>query len=460
MIGCQQTGNALVVDANRDVQQYIAAAAKEKLRITHVTETHIHADFVSGSRELAGRSGAQLFLSGEGGADWQYAFANESGAQLLRDGDHFMVGNIRIEVLHTPGHTPEHLSFVVTDTPANSGPWGILTGDFVFVGDVGRPDLLEKAAGHAGTMEGAARTLFHSLKRIREMPDHLQIWPGHGAGSACGKALGAVPSSTLGYEKIGNWALAISDENEFVKEVLDGQPAPPKYFATMKRVNRDGPEPAGNLAEPSRLGSNAVIDILASDAIVVDTRRAVLFGEGHIPGTINIPLNSSFTKWAGWLLPYDRDMYFIVDSACSTCALEVTRELSLIGLDRIAGTFGSDAVEAWRSSGRELETIHQASPQELDRSMQQGDVTVIDVRAPDEWEAGHLPGVRNIPLGELVDHVAELPTDKTIVLHCQGGGRSSIGASLLQAKGLRNVSNLRGGFDEWEREVGKVERKH
>ncbi|MGI8842989.1 MAG: MBL fold metallo-hydrolase, partial [Gemmatimonadaceae bacterium] len=209
LVGCQATGEALVVDANRDIGQYVNAADAEGLRITHVTETHIHADYVSGSRELAQRAGAQLFLSNEGGPDWKYAFASESAATLLRDGSSFMVGNVKVDVMHTPGHTPEHISFMITDTPATSLPMGVFTGDFVFVGDVGRPDLLERAAGFEGAMVEGARTLFRSLQRFRELPDYLQLWPGHGAGSACGKSLGAVPSTTLGYEKVANWALAM-----------------------------------------------------------------------------------------------------------------------------------------------------------------------------------------------------------------------------------------------------------
>lgn len=206
LVGCQATGEALVVDPNRDVAHYLAAAHEEGVRITHVTETHIHADFVSGARELVAHTGARLLLSGEGGPDWQYRYAAADGATLLHDGDTFTVGNLKFEVVHTPGHTPEHLTFIVTDTPATDRPMGAFTGDFLFVGDVGRPDLLERAAKVAGTMESAARTLFRSLQRFASRPDYLQIWPGHGAGSACGKALGAVPQSTLGYERVVNWA--------------------------------------------------------------------------------------------------------------------------------------------------------------------------------------------------------------------------------------------------------------
>ncbi|HKJ01581.1 MAG TPA: MBL fold metallo-hydrolase, partial [Longimicrobiales bacterium] len=206
MIGCQAEGTALIVDPNRDVQQYLAAAEEEGMEIRYVSETHIHADYLSGSRELARRSGATLLLSGDGPPDWRYGFAGEDGSRVVHDGDEIALGNIRIRILHTPGHTPEHISFMVTDGAASSEPMGILSGDFIFVGDVGRPDLLEKAAGLKDTMEQGARVLYGSLERFKELPGYLQVLPGHGAGSACGKALGSVPSSTLGYEEMVNWA--------------------------------------------------------------------------------------------------------------------------------------------------------------------------------------------------------------------------------------------------------------
>jgi glyoxylase-like metal-dependent hydrolase (beta-lactamase superfamily II) len=213
LVGCAATGEALVVDPNRDLDQYFALAEREGFRITAITETHIHADFVSGAHELAQRSGARLYLSAEGAPDWQYAFAQEAGAVLLHDGDTIMVGNLRLDVLHTPGHIPEHLAFLLTDTKGADAPMGLFTGDFVFVGDVGRPDLLERAAGYAGTMEAGARRIYASLQRFQDLPDYLQVWPGHGAGSACGKALSAVPQSTVGYEKRFNWGLQIHDED-------------------------------------------------------------------------------------------------------------------------------------------------------------------------------------------------------------------------------------------------------
>lgn len=452
LIGCAATGEALIVDPNRDVDQYIEAAEAEGMRIAHVTETHIHADFVSGARELAHRSGARLYLSDEGGPDWAYGFARDAGAILMKDRHTFMVGRIRIQALHTPGHTPEHMTFLVTDTPATDAPMGALTGDFLFVGDVGRPDLLERAAGFEGTMEHGARQLFRSLQQFRRHPDHLQIWPGHGAGSACGKALGAVPSSTLGYERIANWALRIDDEDAFLREVLAGQPEPPKYFAEMKRINRDGPRLLGALRRPARVPVARLAELIASGAFVVDTRAAAEFATGHLPGTINIPLKRSFTTWAGWLVPYTVDFYLIVDHERALAVDEVVRDLALIGLDRIGGFLALDEgeLDAWRAAGGRLETIPQITPEELFRRSPGGGVAVIDVRGRAEWEAGRLPGVPNIPLGLLGDRLSEVPSG-TVVLQCESGSRSAIGASLLQARGRRDVANLAGGFAAWRK---------
>lgn len=467
LVGCAATGEALIVDPNRDVEQYVTAAAAEGLRITHVTETHIHADFVSGSRELAHRTGAALHLSDEGGEGWRYAFPTaEERAQgvravLLRDGDSFMVGNIRLDVVATPGHTPEHIAFLVTDTAGADRPMGAFTGDFIFVGDVGRPDLLERAAGVADSMDASARTLFQSLKRFREYPDWLQLWPAHGAGSACGKSLGAVPQSTLGYEKLFNWGLATADESEFVRMVLDGQPEPPRYFAEMKRINRDGPRVLGDMLPPTRLPATHLADLLADGALVVDLRAAQAFATRHVPGTLNIPYNRAFTSWAGWLVPYDHDFYLLVpDSETATMA---ARDLALIGLDRLAGYVCGDALQAWVAAGRPLGGVAQFRVDELaglieDGAMERGDLAVLDVRGASEWEAGHVPGVPNVPVGLLPEHLDELPRDRPLVVHCQSGARSSIAASLLQRAGFENVVNLTDGFAAWSSGGNPVER--
>jgi hydroxyacylglutathione hydrolase len=452
LIGCQATGEALVVDANRDIEQYIAAAAAEGVRIAHVTETHIHADFVSGSRELAQRTRATLYLSDEGGPDWQYSYAPQAGAVLLKDGSRLQVGKVTIDALHTPGHTPEHLALLVTDTPAASAPLGVLSGDFVFVGDVGRPDLLELAANRRGTMEPGARQLFRSLQRFKQLPDYLQIWPGHGAGSACGKALGAMPQSTLGYERLANWAFAINEEASFVTAVLDGQPEAPKYFAEMKRINKEGPRVLGGLARPRHIPASRLGELLAARTLVVDTRPAAAYAAAHVPGTINIPLNRAFTSWAGWLVPYDRDFYLVIDSARAGAGDTAVRDLAMIGLDRVAGYLdGAEAQEAWRLSGKPLSVTPQMTIAELRERLGRDAVTVIDVRGRVEWEAGHLPGVPNIPLGLLPDRLDELPVGGQIVLHCETASRSAIAASLLQARGRRDVANLTGGFTAWRR---------
>ena len=358
------------------------------------------------------------------------------------------MGRLRFSVLHTPGHTPEHLTFLVTDTAAATEPMGALTGDFIFVGDVGRPDLLERAAHLAGTMEAGARQLFRSLRRFATLPDYLQIWPGHGAGSACGKALGAVPQSTLGYERRFNWAFRVDDEDEFVRAVLAGQPDPPRYFAEMKRINRDGPRVLGGLPRPPRLDAAALASALSSGATVVDTRPAREFVAGAVPGTINIPAGRAFTPWAGWLLPYGRELYLL--GADGAPAVDDTiRGLVGIGLDRLAGWFGADVVEAWRASGAPLQTIRPIGLRELADAMGKGGVTLLDVRSRAEWSAGHLPQAVNVPLGDLEHRLGALPAGRPIVVHCQTGARAAIAASILYARGVREVSLYGSGFAEW-----------
>ena len=414
LIGCDASGEAVVIDPNRDVAQYLSAAAAEKLRITRVTETHIHADFVSGSRELAKRTGATLLLSAEGGRDWQYGFASADGATLLHDGDSFHAGRIRFDVLHTPGHTPEHLAFLVTDLAASDHPVGLLSGDFVFVGDVGRPDLLERAAHVAGTMEASAHALFRSLKKFRVLPDFVQLWPGHGAGSACGKALGAMPQSTVGYERVANWGLTTVDEKTFVNEVLAGQPEPPPYFAEMKRINRDGPPILGEWPQPARLDIGRLGPALAAHGIVVDTRPSDAFAGGHAPGTLNIPLGKSYSTWAGWLLPCDQDVQLI--SATQADATHAAREMAKIGLDRVAGWFSADELSGWASATGGMERVAQTSAAALGPRVASGEVTVVDVRNASEWEHGHLPRAIHIPVGRLASRVSEIPRDRPVVV--------------------------------------------
>jgi hydroxyacylglutathione hydrolase len=449
LIGCQATGEAIVIDPNRDTDQYIRTAEAEGLKITHVTETHIHADFVSGSRELAARTGARLFLSDEGDASWKYAFAADAGATLLKDGDRITVGNVLIDVVHTPGHTPEHIVFLITDSAGASAPIAVASGDFIFVGDVGRPDLLEKAANIKGTMEVGARQLYASLQKFASQPDWLQVWPGHGAGSSCGKGISAIPHSTLGYERRFNWAFQAKSEAEFVTAVLAGQPEPPKYFAQMKRVNKEGPRILHGFKRPELLQAAALAAKLAEKAVVVDTRKFSAYAAGHVPGTINIPLNASFTTWAGWLVPYDQDFYLIVDdpSAIDTAV----RDLAMIGLDRIGGYFDAGVIDAWAAGERPLATVSQVTAQDLQASLGHRAVTLLDVRNQNEWDGGRSAGAQHITLGYLPARINEVPRDKPIVLLCAGGSRSAIGASVLKANGIDNVINLTGGLGAWRK---------
>jgi hydroxyacylglutathione hydrolase len=451
MIGCDATGEAVVVDPSRDIAQYLAVAAAERLHISLVTETHIHADLISGSRELASRTGAQLLLSAEGGRDWQYGFAALDGATLLRDGDAFHAGRVRFDVLHTPGHTPEHLAFLVTDLAASDRPVGLISGDCVFVGDVGRPDLLERTANVAGSMEESAHALFRSLTRIRDLADFVQLWPGHGAGSACGKALGAMPQSTIGYERIANWGLTTLDENAFVREVLAGQPEPPAYFAQMKRINRDGPPLLREWPQPDRLDARRLGTVLTEDGVVVDTRPADSFANGHARGTLSIPLGKSFPTWVGWLVPYDRDAYLI--AATQSDAARAAREMAKIGLDRVMGWFPADSLAEWSDAGGTIERVAQTTAAAIAPRIKSGAVTLIDVRSASEWAHGHVPGALHIPVGLLKQRLAEIPRDRPVIVQCQGGTRSAIAASVLLGSGVRDIVNLRGGFDEWKREA-------
>src|SRR5690554_4480485 len=331
LIGCQATGESMVIDAKRDVDTYLTIAKQHGLRITHVTETHIHADFLSGTRELAALTGATMYLSDEGGPDWQYQIAHET----LRDGSIIKVGNLTLEVIHTPGHTPESISFLLRDHPATDEPVMVFTGDFVFVGDVGRPDLLEEAAGLVGTKELGAKQMFESLNKFAALPEHIQVWPGHGAGSACGKALGSVPSTTVGYEKIRNWALQFeNDEKSFVNSLLSDQPEPPKYFAMMKHLNKVDRPLLTEVPVHPKLSNDQFLTAYSRGMKVIDARDKMDFAEGFIPNSINIKGSNSFATWAGWLLNYQEQFMLVCDDSQIE---DLTRKLMRIGLDNIYG---------------------------------------------------------------------------------------------------------------------------
>lgn len=451
LIGCQKTGEALVIDASRNIEQYAETAKKEGLQLTAAAETHIHADFVAGSREMADRFGAKMYVSDEGDENWKYQNLDSIDHQLLKDGDTFKIGNLTLEVMHTPGHTPESISFILTDNGGGADrPMGIFTGDFVFVGDVGRPDLLEKAAGYSGTAHEGAKQMFASIQRFKELPDYLQVWPAHGAGSACGKALGAVPSSTVGYEKMFNWAMAFDDEAAFVEALLDGQPEPPKYFAVMKHVNKVGPALLKDTQVPVKATDASALHDWLSQGMVIDTRPAAQFADKHIAGTINIPFNQSFTNWAGWLVNYEAPLYLLVEDGQLPDVLTALRS---IGIDRTAGYM---SVQAAVEQCAAWEAYENVDPADIQDAVEKGDIAVLDVRNQTEWDAGHIPGAVHIMLGTLPGRLEEVPQDKPLLAQCGSGVRSAIAASILQANGFKNVKNLSGGFSRWKQDVPQL----
>ncbi len=445
MVGCQRANEAVIVDPGRDIEQYLAMAEKEGVNIVAVAETHIHADYVSGARELADRVNATLYVSDEGPTEWKYRYLDEYNSVPLHDGDHFLIGNIRFDVLHTPGHTPESISFMLTDEGGGANkPMGIFTGDFVFVGSIGRPDLLEEAAGLMDTAEPGARDLFKSAERFKSLPEYLQVWPAHGAGSACGKGLGAIPSSTVGYEKLFNPALQFNDEDEFVRYILADQPEAPKYFAVMKRVNKEGPRILGAGHHHEMLEVGGLPEAILSGT-VVDLRSSPEFAKGHVAGTINIPMEM-LSAWAGWLVDYDRPTCLI----CAPGQLEEgARLLHKIGVEEIAGAFDADEI---RASGLATEVYSSGTPAELSNNIESGEVRLIDVRSDEEWKEGHVEQAEHRYLGRLPQFLNELPRDEKLVVQCRTGARSAIGASVLQAAGFKNVVNLTGGYVAWKNE--------
>lgn len=439
-IGCQRTGEAIVVDARRDIGIYLDLAAANGMRIAAVTETHIHADYLSGTRELAAATGATMHVSGEGGADWQYGFE----ANRLHDGDSITIGNVTIQAVHTPGHTPEHLSFVVTDGAFSDRPGYLLSGDFVFAGDLGRPDLLDEAAGGIDTRFEGARQLFRSLQeKFLTLPDHVQVHPGHGSGSACGKALGSVPSTTVGYERLYAWwgpFLAANDEQGFIDELLDGQPDAHAYFGRMKRENRQGPAVLGEPAPLRELTQEDVARDLERDAVVfVDTRPHAEVHAGTVAKSINIPAGNKVASYGAWAIDPDTDGRPVVLLARDQDqARDVREHLVRVGIDAVAGYVTGIA-------GLPAQTPRLVRPEELagvDAAM------VLDVRTKAEHAAGHIPGSGHLGAGRVLWHQDKLPATGTIVTYCQSGVRNSVAASALRRAG-HDVIELDGSYTAW-----------
>lgn len=440
LIGCQRTGEAIVFDPERDVDRYLDAARREGLRIVAVAETHIHADFVSGARELAAADPAlKVYVSAEGGPDWQSAWADgRPNVTRLRDGDVFRVGNIELQAVHTPGHTPEHMVYLVTDRGGGADePVALLSGDFLFVGDAGRPDLLEQAAGQEGTQEPGARALYRSLRKVAELPCHVQVLPAHGAGSACGKALGSVPNSTFGYEEKFNPALKLAlnaGEEEFVKFILSGQPEPPPYFAEMKRVNKVGPAVLGRLPQPAAMSLAEVTARLGQPGFVVlDTRDRTAFLAGHLSGSLFAP-PEKFSDFAGSYLRPDDELVLV--TADPARAEDFTRQLVRMGFDRVAGVLPAAALAA--AEPALLAAILAVTMAELPAVLASDpSALLLDVRKATEFAAGHLRGARNLAHTRLQPRLKEVPADRPLVVSCASGLRAAGACAFLARAGRR-----------------------
>ncbi|MEV4901190.1 MBL fold metallo-hydrolase [Citricoccus sp. NPDC055426] len=445
-IGCQANGTAVVVDARRDLTPYLELAAKHGMTITVVTETHIHADYLSGTRELAAKTGAELYVSGEGGPDWSYGFE----ANLLNDGESIPVGNITIQAVHTPGHTPEHLSFLVTDGAFSDAPGYMLTGDFVFAGDLGRPDLLDEAAGGVDTRFDGAKDLFRSLKeRFLTLPDHVQVHPAHGAGSACGKALGAIPSSTVGYERLYSWwgkYLAEDDEQGFIDELLEGQPDAHAYFGRMKRENRDGPAVMGDRAPLQELSLEDVARDLEQDRITfVDTRPVDEVHAGTVTGSISIPNQDKMATYGGWAYdPEADDRPLVLLAQDQEQAQEFWDHLVRVGIDQVKGYVTG-------LEGLPTTTPRVIQPEQLEDF---DAALILDVRNKTEHTDGHIPGSRQLNAGRVLWHQDQLPAEGTIVTYCQSGVRNSVAASTLRRAG-HEVVELDGSYNSWSAWAGR-----
>ncbi len=444
-IGCQANDVAMVIDPQRDIDVYLEIARQNNMKITHIAETHIHADFLCGSRELAAVTGAKMYLSDEGPEEWQYKFEHEG----LHHGDKINLGNLTLEVLYTPGHTPESISFLLTDHPATDQPVMVFTGDFVFVGDVGRPDLLEKAGGIVGTQEKGAKQLHESIQRFAELPSFVQLWPGHGAGSACGKALGAVPSSTIGYEKIRNWAFQFAtDEKGFVDYLLEGQPEPPTYFAMMKHLNKVDRPLLVEVPKHTNLSKEHFLKAYNDGLKVIDTRNKVDFAKGFLPGSINIQGNNSFSTWAGWILNYQEQFILVAEESQME---DLTRKLMRIGLDNMYGF-----IEDVSDLDLDLQAADVIDLEEFKGLVGKEEVQVVDVRSTTEFNAGHIEGAEHVFVGTLADNLDKIKKDKKVVVHCQTGDRATIAYSLLRKNGFDQVKNYSGGMKEWKEKGNEI----
>ncbi len=445
LIGDDSAGVAALIDPTPDVEKYLKLARENAVSITHIFETHIHADLVSGSRELCARLGsAKIFVSHEGGA--RYGFTNEA----VNDGDRFEFGSLVVTAKHTPGHTPEHMSYVLAEKEHAETPWGVLTGDSLFVNSAGRPDLM------GGQTDKLAEQLFHTLRDYYlALPDGVMIYPAHGAGSPCGADIGDRLESSIGYERKFNQFLQYPEFNDFKDYALRTAPPIPTYYPRMKKVNAKGPEILGNLPQIPALPPKTFKQAIEEKAgVLIDTRTMLGFGGGHIAGALNIGGSPMLSIWAGWLLEPDKPILLVLEEDS-----EVEKVLKLFlrtGYTKFAG-YLAGGMKAWDNAGFELDDIGEMTVHEVKAA--KGRLQVIDVRGPSEWEEGHIPGALHIFLPELREKAGKLSKRKPVAVYCDSGYRASLGASILKQEGFETVSNVPGSWQAWKKAKFPIEGK-
>ncbi len=445
LIGDDNAGVAAVVDPTPDVEKYLSLARENKVSITHIFETHIHADLVSGSRELCARlESAKIFVSHEGGA--RYGFTHEA----VHDGDRYEFGNLVVTAKHTPGHTPEHMSYVLAEKDHVDTPWGVLTGDSLFVNSAGRPDLLSSQT------DKLTQQLFHTLRDyFLSLPDGVMIYPAHGAGSPCGADIGERLESSIGYERKFNQFLQYPDFNDFRDYARRTAPPVPTYYPRMKKVNAKGPEILGNLPRIPALPPKAFKQAIEEKAgVLIDTRMMLGFGGGHIAGALNIGGSPMLSIWAGWLLKPDEPVLLVIDDDS-----EIEKIVKLFlrtGYTRFAG-YLAGGMEAWDNAGFELDHLRQMTVHQVKAA--KGRLQVVDVRAPSEWAEGHVPGAVHIFLPELREKARTLTKRKPTAVYCDSGYRASLAASILKQEGFENVSNVPGSWQAWKNAKFPIEGK-
>jgi len=428
-------GEAVVVDPQRDVEIYLRAAEVNQVSIRHIFETHLHADFVSGHNELAARTGAQIYIGAQAGATFPHV--------SVQDGFQLQVGKMRITALETPGHTPESMCLVITDEEKSAAPWAVLSGDTLFLGDVGRPDLSKRY-----TPVQLAGMLYDSLhKKILKLTDDVLVYPAHGAGSLCGRNMRAERVSTIGTERLTNYALQIKSREEFVKQLTSNLPARPAYFSQDAEINRRGAATLSDLPELKPLDAAELKALMAEGAMALDVRPGEQFAAGHVAGSVNIALSGQFASWAGALLGLSSRPVLIAES--EEAVEEARMRLARVGLEDAHG-FLKGGIEAWSKAGLPLVALPQISAEGLSQKLEGGGWHVLDVRREPEWEAGHIADASWWPLDNFKVSPPEIDRNLTVAVHCKGGYRSMIACSLLQRAGFQNVVNVVGGFDSWQ----------